>query len=116
MQMRRVRGRIAARPDVPDHSPLLDVQPLGEVVRIALEVRVVIDALLFLVELIDRDAARTTVEELADRAVDCCDDRRAARREDVERSVETPSASRLLEVVPQLIGADPLHRNVERAR
>src|SRR5436309_8972951 len=90
--MRRRGRRVAGRADVADYVAPPHAHPLANAVRVSVQMRVVIDERLVAIELIDGDAARTTDEELADRAVDSGDDRRAARREDVQRVMDVPSA------------------------
>ena len=66
-----------------------------------------------MVELVDRQASLLAGEELLDRAVHGRDDRRSARRQDVDRLVPPCRASRFFEVVAQIVRAGSLDRHDE---
>ena len=53
--------------------------------RVAIQMGVVLAVYLLRIELIDRVAAKTAIEQLGNSAVANCQDRRAARRHDVSR-------------------------------
>jgi len=116
MKVRRPGRRIAGRPDVADYGAALDLIPFLQSVRIALEMRVVVDPFLSTIELIDRQTAGRAGEELPDSAVDSREHRRAARRHDVERVVRTASAPVIGEVLPKFAQMHTGDRNDHAGR
>ena len=58
--------------------------------------RVVVNALFRLIELIDRDPTRVADEQLANGAIDRRDDGSAERRENIESLMSAPAAARLM--------------------
>jgi len=103
--MRCIGRRVARRADVADHVALSHRLSFHDPVRIAIEMRVVINHLLGWIGLIDSDAAGGAGEELANRAVHGGDDRRPARREDVDGAMCLVRTAEGFEVFNSLAGA-----------
>src|SRR5262249_57851293 len=90
---RRLCGVAGSAYETNGLAPVHDV-PFLQAVGIPLEVRVIVGVLVARIELIDGVAARLAEEQLRDHAVLDGDHRRIPRREDVERLVLAPAASR----------------------
>ena len=93
MKVRRGRGRVAGRADIAEDVAATEGQPLADAGRVTVEMRVVVAALAGQVVFIERDPARAADEELAHGAVNRGEDRRAARRQDVDGVVQVPGAA-----------------------
>jgi formamidopyrimidine-DNA glycosylase len=114
VKVRRIGRRIPGGADVAEDRALYHCIALAQAVGIRIQMCVVVDALLSGVELIDRQSSRAAVVKLTDRAVDCGDHRRPARREDVDGSMQPPPAPTLDERVAQVGRDDSSDRNCEQ--
>src|SRR5262245_64681442 len=113
VQMGRVFRGIARRADVTNNLALLDLIALFQASGIPFEVGVVVAVLSSRVELINGGSPSLTLKEPGDRAVFDRLHRGVARGENVDRVVRTGSAAPILERAHQLLGLDPLDRDLE---
>src|SRR6185369_8516419 len=92
VQVRCIRWRVAGRTDAPEYLAASYAASFDETLRVRLEVRVVVGVVPRVVEDVHGETAGHAREELRDRSVVDRDDRRAARRRNVERLVSHVAA------------------------
>src|SRR3569623_2570227 len=86
-----------------DHLPTLDLLPLVQAGRVGRQVRIVIEPLLVGRTLVDGGPAADAVEQLFDRAVCCCNDRRAFGGHDIDGVMTSPLRARCVERIRELV-------------
>src|SRR5690606_31349516 len=116
VQVRGVVAGIPGAPDMADHLALLHRIALLRPRRVAVQVGVVVGVAAGGVELVDRQPAGLAVEQLLDVAVGDREDRRAARRHDVEGFVAAVVPPGVAEGVLEGVGGNTLDRDDEAGR
>ncbi len=105
------RARISGVADITDDRSALDKLFFADLIRSALQMRVIIYARFIRAVLINRDAAEFALEKLGDFAVRCRYNGCALRRHYINRVVNSTFASRIGKSVLQLIAPDAFDRN-----
>jgi len=105
MQVRRIRRGVAGRANIAQNVAFMNRLSVTDSWCVAIQVGVVVAVGLRRIELVDGVAAKTAVEQLDDCAVADCQDRRTARRHDVDRLMRTTMGTALVESVMWHISA-----------
>ena len=113
--MRCIRGSVTGRSDVADHVAASHLFALGQLERVAIEMRVVVAECSRAIEFINRQSAGAAGEELANRSIDCSENRRSSRSHDVQRLMNVTGTC-VAEVVAKLASSNAGDGNRDRNR